>query len=80
MNHKQDITLDLLYNAKVKYFNNKCTILIPKLNKQIKELQETLTKDNEIDINNKIQEIEKKIQFIVNEKNKYYLDNSKYLF
>jgi hypothetical protein len=40
MNHKQDITLDILYNAKVKYFNNKCTVLIPKLNKQIEELKE----------------------------------------
>ena len=80
MNNKQDITLDILYNAKVKYFNNKFSVLIPKLNKQIDDLKQTITKENEVEMKEKIGEIEKKIQYITNEKNKYYLDNSKYLF
>jgi len=80
MNNKQDITLDILYNAKVKYFQNKYVNIIPKVNKQIEELKDTLTPTNETEINIKIKELEKKIQVITNEKNKYYLENSKYLF
>ena len=80
MNNKQDITLDILYNAKVKYFQNKYVNIIPKVNKQIEELRDTLTPTNETEINTKIKELEKKIQVITNEKNKYYLENSKYLF
>ena len=80
MNLKPDTTLDILYTLKVKYFNTKITVVIPKLNKQIEELKELKTPENEKETNSKIEECEKKIKFIINEKNKYYLDNSKYLF
>ena len=77
MNLKQDTTLDILYTNKLKYFQNKFNIIIPKLNKKIEELKETKTEDNEKEINLKIEEYESKIKLIVNEKNKYFLDNSK---
>ena len=32
MTLKPDITLDILYTNKIKYFNNKFTVVIPKLN------------------------------------------------
>jgi hypothetical protein len=80
MNLKQDTTLDILYTNKLKYFQNKFNIIIPKLNKKIEELKEMKTGDNEKEINIKIEEYESKIKLIVNEKNKYFLDNSKYLF
>ena len=80
MSLKPDTTLDILYTNKVKYFQNKFMIVIPKLNKQIEELKQSITKENEKEVNTKIDECDKKIQFIINEKNKYYLDNSKYLF
>ena len=80
MNLKQDTTLDILYTNKLKYFQNKFNIIIPKLNKKIEELNEMKTVDNEKEINNKIEDYENKIKLIINEKNKYFLDNSKYLF
>ena len=43
MNLKPDTTLDILYTLKVKYFNTKITVVIPKLNKQIEELKELKT-------------------------------------
>ena len=80
MNVKQDTTLDILYTNKLKYFHNKFNVLIPKLNKKIEELKEIKTAENEKEINIKIDDYEGKIKLIINEKNKYFLDNSKYLF
>ena len=80
MNLKQDTTLDILYTNKLKYFQNKFNVIIPKLNKKIEELNEIKTPENEKEINSKICDYESKIKLIINEKNKYFLDNSKYLF
>jgi F420-0:gamma-glutamyl ligase len=80
MNLKQDTTLDILYTNKLKYFQNKFNIIIPKLNKKIEELNEIKTAENEKEINIKIEYYESKIKLIINEKDKYFLDNSKYLF
>ena len=80
MNLKQDTTFDILYTNKLKYFQNKFNIIIPKLNKKIEELKEMKTADNEKEINIKIEDCESRIKLIINEKDKYFLDNSKYLF
>jgi len=80
MNFKQDITLDILYNNKLKYFQNKSSTIIPKITKKIEELKGSITPENEKDVLLKIESYENKIQTIVDEKNKYFLDNSKYLF
>ena len=68
MNLKQDTTLDILYTNKLKYFQNKFNIIIPKLNKKIEELNEIKTPENEKEINSKIDDYESRIKLIINEK------------
>ena len=80
MNVKQDTTLDILYNNKLKYFQNKSSIIIPKITKKMDELKGSITPENEKEVKLKLEDYENKIQTIINEKNKYFLDNSKYLF
>jgi hypothetical protein len=80
MNIKQDITLDLLYTNKLKQFQNNEKVIIPKLFKKIEELKEGLLEDNKKDTTEKIKELELKINLLIHEKNKYFLENSKYLF
>jgi hypothetical protein len=77
MSANQDITLDILYTNKLKYFQNNDKIIIPKL---LKKLEELKLEDNKKEIQEKINEIEIKIRTITSEKDKYYLENSKYLF
>ena len=80
MNLKIDTTLDILYTNKLKYFHDKSALIIPKLNKRIEELKETITSMNENEVNLKIEECDNKIKALMIEKNKYFLENSKYLF
>jgi len=80
MNIKPDATLDMLYNKKLKYFHNKFESTIPKLKLKIDELNSQKNKDNEEETNQKIEQLQKKIKQIVDERDRYFLDNSKYLF
>ena len=56
MTSKQDITLDILYTNKLKYFQNNDKIIIPKLIKKIEELKETIVENNKKDIEIKIKD------------------------
>jgi hypothetical protein len=80
MSANQDITLDILYTNKLKYFQNNDKVIIPKLLKKLEELKELFLEENKKEIQEKINEIEIKIRTITSEKDKYYLENSKYLF
>ena len=80
MTNKTDITIDVLYNQKLKYFNHKTSIILPKLTEQINEFEKERNEKNTKEIDLKIEIVNKKINSLNNEKNKYYLDNSKYLF
>ena len=75
-----DITLDILYTNKLKYFQNNDKIIIPKLQKKIEELKENKHGENEKELNERISEIETKLNVLIHEKNNYFLENSKYLF
>ncbi len=80
--NKNETTLDILYNQKLKYFNHKIHIVLPKLISKIEELEKEKNENekNNIEIELKIDICKKKIATIYDEKNKYYLENSKYLF
>ena len=84
MTTKNDITLDVLYNQKLKYFNHKVNLILPKLMDKIEELEKEKEKNenekNLIELELKIEQYKKKISMIHDEKNNYYLENSKYLF
>ena len=54
--NKNETTLDILYNQKLKYFNHKVYIVLPKLMTKIEELQK---EKNENEKNNA--EIDQKI-------------------
>jgi hypothetical protein len=78
--NKNETTLDILYNQKLKYFNHKIYIVLPKLMAKIEELEKERNEKNNVDIDSKIDSYRKKITTIHDEKNKYYLENSKFLF
>ena len=78
--NKNETTLDILYNQKLKYFNHKIYVVLPKLIAKIEELEKEKNNEKNIDIDQKIDVYKKKIATIHDEKNKYYLENSKYLF
>ena len=54
MNVKQDTTLDILYNNKLKYFQNKSSIIIPKITKKMEELKGSMTPENEKEVKLKL--------------------------
>ena len=64
MNVKQDTTLDILYNNKLKYFQNKSSIIIPKITKKMDELKGSMTPENEKEVKVKLEDYENKIQNI----------------
>ena len=80
--NKNETTLDILYNQKLKYFNHKIHIVLPKLITKIEELEKEKNENekNNAEIDLKIDMYKKKITTIHDEKNNYYLENSKYLF
>jgi hypothetical protein len=78
--NKNETTLDILYNQKLKYFNHKIHCILPKLTSKIEELEKERNEKNNSDIDAKIESYKKKLNTIYDEKNKYYLENSKYLF
>jgi hypothetical protein len=80
MNIKSDATLDMLYTKKLKYFHHKFEIIIPKLKLKMEELIQNKNEENDEDYNQKIEQLDKKIKQIHAERNRYFLENSKYLF
>jgi hypothetical protein len=80
MNIKGDDTIDNLYTKKLKHFHNTVDIIIPKLNVKIEELENKRNPENKDEINQQIINLKNKIRLLKEEKNKYYLENSKYLF
>jgi hypothetical protein len=80
MNLKYDETLDKLYHKKLKDFYNKKTVIIPKLNNKIEELEKKKTEENTESIVQQINAIKRKKLVITEDINKYYLENAKSLF
>jgi hypothetical protein len=80
MNLKYDETLDKLYHKKLKDFYNKKTVIIPKLNNKIEELEKKRTDDNHASIDSQISQFKKKKDLITEDINNYYLENAKSLF
>ena len=80
MNLKYDETLDKLYHKKLKDFYNKKTVIIPKLNNKIEELEKKRAECSHDSIEQQIKTIKRKKELITEEINKYYLENAKSLF
>jgi hypothetical protein len=80
MNLKYDETLDKLYHKKLKDFYNKKTVIIPKLNNKIEELEKKRTDENHDSIDVQIKTLKRKKEIISEEINNYYLENAKSLF
>jgi len=80
MNLKYDETLDKLYHKKLKDFYNKKTVIIPKLNNKIEELEKKRTEENRESIDQQIKTIKRKKELISEDINNYYLENAKSLF
>ena len=84
INTSDFISIDTKHNEMISKFNHNETKVLPKL---IKEKESIITKLNtqhtlndDIMLNNKMSELNKKIGNIKQEKNKYYLKNSQLLF
>ena len=80
MNLKYDETLDKLYHKKLKDFYNKKTVIIPKLNNRIEELEKKSIEGYNESAENLIKTLKRKKEMIAEEINKYYLENAKSLF
>lgn len=83
---KMSTTLDGKHNEFVNEFINDEYYNIPKLKEEKHQLKETLTNkqhlniEEQMEIKDRIREINETIKYIKNKKNDYYLDNSKYIF
>ena len=77
------LTLDNKHNEYSKKFKNNQEILIPKLNQQIINLENSLNssnKKNKEETLEKIKKLKNKISYLEREEKEYYLNNSKYIF
>ena len=77
------LTLDNKHNEYSKKFKNNQEILIPKLNQQIVNLENSLNssnKKNKEETLEKIKKLKNKISYLEREEKEYYLNNSKYIF
>jgi len=83
-NKKSSITLDTKHNEFLNEFNKDIEDRIPelKLEKHIlkQSLQKDITIEQQLDIEDKINEINQKLKEIKLKKKEYFLDNSKYIF
>jgi hypothetical protein len=84
-NKKASITLDTKHNEFLNEFNKDKEDKIPELKLDIKNLKkqlktENLTLEQQLDIQDKINELTKEIKEINLKKKEYFLDNSKYIF
>ena len=84
MNNKSAITLDNKHNEKMKELENIKKKQIPSCKKKIKhlkkELENTNTLERKLDIEDNIKDLKIKIRNLKKLRNKYLLDNSKYIF
>ncbi len=82
--HFENVTLDTLYTKKLKYFQHKVDVVIPKLLAQIDEIETDASSNDMASLDkmslDKVSALRKQIRAIESEKNKYFLENSKYLF
>ena len=79
-----NINIDNYHQTKIDIFNNNEKNIIPKLEKNIERLEKKLNKTKDIEkifeYQEEIDNNQKKINMINNERKKYYLDNCKYIF
>ena len=79
-----NINIDNYHQTKIDIFNNNEKNIIPKLEKNIERLEKKLKKTKDIEkifeYQEEIDNNQKKINMINNERKKYYLDNCKYIF
>jgi hypothetical protein len=80
MTLKYDETIDKLYHKKLKDFYNRRTVIIPKLNVKIEELEKRKTEDNTLSIDQQIKTLIRKRERVSEEINHYFLENAKSLF
>ena len=77
-------TLDTKHTEMIDFFNNNEKEVIPELNEKIntlrKSLNETSGNEKKKDIREKLNEVKLKRKELVEQKKRYYLDNSKYIF
>ena len=84
--HKNsNTTLDGKHKEIVDGFRNTSNVVIPKLKNEKKELSEKLNKsditiEERLDIEDRINEIQKEIKNLKQNEKNYFLDNSKYVF
>jgi hypothetical protein len=84
-NRKASITLDTKHNEFLNEFNKDRQDKIPEIKLDIKNFKKQLKNDNltieqQLDIQDKINELTKEIKEINLKKKEYFLDNSKYIF
>ena len=84
-NRKASITLDTKHNEFLNEFNKDKQNIIPDLKFEINNLKNkikdtSLTIEQQLDIQDKINELTKEIKEIKLKKKEYFLDNSKYIF
>ena len=79
-----NINIDNYHQTKIDIFNNNEKNIISKLEKNIEKLEKKLNKKKDIEkifeYQEEIDNNQKKINMINNERKKYYLDNCKYIF
>ena len=77
-------TIDSKHKEYLNKFENEKNVIIPKLKKEKRKINSKLKKkiciDQKLDLEDKLYDINKKIKTLRNNKNKYYLNNSKYIF
>jgi len=77
-------TLDTKHTEMIDFFKNNEKEVIPELNEKIntlrKSLNETSGNEKKKDIREKLNEVKLKRKELVEQKKRYYLDNSKYIF
>ncbi len=85
INKNSNTTLDGKHKEIVDGFRNTMNVVIPSLKKEKKEFMEKLNKENitieeRLDIEDRINEINKEIKKLKQDEKNYFLDNSKYVF
>jgi hypothetical protein len=80
MTLKYDETIDKLYHKKLKDFYNRKTVIIPKLNLKIEELERKKTEENTAATDQQIKILSRKKELVSEEIDRYFLENAKSLF
>ena len=80
MTLKYDETIDKLYHKKLKDFYNRKSVIIPKLNLKIEELERKKTEENTAATDQQIKILSRKKDLVLEEIDRYFLENAKSLF